>query len=77
MLDRPLGVTFVSKAASECDRVEALRCKTLDTINTRQIQHYYYHYYTVYFLFFVKKLKNDEHTHQLYFNLYATSKLMH
>ena len=27
MLDWPLGVAFVSKAASECDRVEALHCE--------------------------------------------------
>ena len=27
MLDWPLGVTFVSKAASERDRVEALHCE--------------------------------------------------
>ena len=27
MLDWPLGVTFVSRAASEFDRVEALHCE--------------------------------------------------
>ena len=27
MLDWPLGVTFVNKAAFECDRVEALHCE--------------------------------------------------